>query len=170
MKDVRSLPMPGLPPLPIQRRIAGILSAYDDLIENSQRRIKILEEMARRLYREWFVHFRFPGHEGCRLLDSPLGEIPEGWEVQPYSALASYVNGSPFKPAQLGKEGKPIIKIKELKAGIVADTPRNLAGKFQASTTSPMVTFSFHGRQTSTHTCGQMARDCSTNIFSMFYL
>ncbi|MCS5690591.1 restriction endonuclease subunit S [Cyanobium sp. FGCU-6] len=71
-----------VPPLPIQRRIAAILSAYDDLIENSQRRIKILEEMARRLYREWFVHFRFPGHEDCRFVDSPLGEIPEGWEVK----------------------------------------------------------------------------------------
>ena len=118
-----------VPPLPIQRRIAGILSAYDDLIENSQRRIKILEEMARRLYREWFVHFRFPGHQGCKLADSPLGEIPEGWEVQPFSALASYVNGYPFKPAQLGKEGKPIIKIKELKAGIVVDTPRNPGGE-----------------------------------------
>jgi type I restriction enzyme S subunit len=47
----------------VQRRIAGILSAYDELIENNQRRIKILEEMARALYREWFVHFRFPGHE-----------------------------------------------------------------------------------------------------------
>jgi type I restriction enzyme S subunit len=70
-----------IPPLPIQRRIAGILSTYDDLIENSQRRIKILEEMARRLYREWFVHFRFPGHEGCTFVESPLGEIPEGWEV-----------------------------------------------------------------------------------------
>jgi type I restriction enzyme S subunit len=70
-----------VPTLPIQRRIAGILSAYDDLVENSQRRIKILEEMARRLYREWFVHYRFPGHEGCRLVQSPLGEIPEGWEV-----------------------------------------------------------------------------------------
>jgi type I restriction enzyme S subunit len=70
-----------LPPLPIQRRIANILSAYDDLIENSKRRIKILEEMARRLYREWFVYFRFPGHEGCRSVESQLGEIPEGWEV-----------------------------------------------------------------------------------------
>jgi type I restriction enzyme S subunit len=71
-----------LPSLVLQRRIAGILSAYDDLIENSQRRIKILEEMARRLYREWFVHFRFPGHEDCRFVESPLGEIPEGWEVK----------------------------------------------------------------------------------------
>jgi type I restriction enzyme S subunit len=80
LANLRGVRVP-LPPLPIQRRIAGILSAYDDLIENSQRRIKILEEMARRLYREWFVHFRFPGHEGCRFVESPLGEIPEGWEV-----------------------------------------------------------------------------------------
>jgi len=68
-----------LPPLPIQRRIAGILSAYDELIENSQRRIKILESMARALYREWFVHFRFPGHESVPRVPSPLGEIPQGW-------------------------------------------------------------------------------------------
>jgi len=113
------------PSPPIQRRIAAILSAYDDLIENSQRRIKILEEMARRLYREWFVYFRVPGHEDCRLVQSPLGEIPEGWEVKPFSAIASYVNGYTFKPVELGPAGKPIIKIKELKAGIVSDTPRN---------------------------------------------
>jgi type I restriction enzyme S subunit len=77
-----------VPALSIQRRIAGILSAYDDLIENSQRRIKILEEIARRLYREWFVHFRFPGHEGCTFVESPLGEIPEGWEVKKLGNLA----------------------------------------------------------------------------------
>lgn len=70
------------PPLPIQHRIAGILSAYDELIENSQRRIKILEDMARALYREWFVHFRFPGHEDVPLVPSPLGDIPQGWEVK----------------------------------------------------------------------------------------
>ena len=71
-----------LPPLPIQQRIAGILSAYDELIENSQRRIKLLEAMARALYREWFVHFRFPGHENHPRIPSPLGEIPQGWEVK----------------------------------------------------------------------------------------
>jgi type I restriction enzyme S subunit len=71
-----------VPPLPIQQRIAGILSAYDELIENSQRRIKILEAMARGLYREWFVHFRFPGHENHSRVASALGEIPEGWEVK----------------------------------------------------------------------------------------
>lgn len=71
-----------IPPLPIQRRIAEILAAYDELIENSQRRIKILEEMARALYREWFVEFRFPGHESIPRIQSPLGEIPKGWEVR----------------------------------------------------------------------------------------
>ena len=97
MKDVRSLPIPELPPLLIQHRIAGILSAYDDLIENSQRRIKILEEMARRLYREWFVHFRFPGHQDCRLVDSPLGEIPEGWEVKRLGQVAQLNYGKALK-------------------------------------------------------------------------
>ena len=71
-----------LPPLPVQRRIAGILSAYDELIENSQRRIGLLEAMARALYREWFAHFRFPGHEKLPRIDSPLGDIPQGWEVK----------------------------------------------------------------------------------------
>ena len=82
------------PPLPVQRRIAGILSAYDELIENNQRRIRILEDMARSLYREWFVHFRYPGHDSPRpqageglgvragFVDSPLGQIPQGWEVK----------------------------------------------------------------------------------------
>ena len=70
-----------IPPLPVQRRIAGILSVYDDLIENSQRRIRILEAMARALYREWFVHFRFPGHENHPCVASPLGDIPQGWEA-----------------------------------------------------------------------------------------
>jgi type I restriction enzyme S subunit len=71
-----------LPPLAVQRRIVGILSAYDDLIENNQRRIKILEQMARSLYREWFVNFRYPGHEKVPLVDSPLGKIPKLWDVR----------------------------------------------------------------------------------------
>lgn len=71
-----------IPPLPTQRKIASILSAYDDLIENNLRRIKILEEMAQNLYREWFVKFRFPGHEKVKFVDSPMGKIPEGWEIQ----------------------------------------------------------------------------------------
>lgn len=69
-----------LPRIEVQHRIAGILSSYDELIENSQRRISILETMARALYREWFVHFRFPGHDSVPRVDSPLGPIPQGWE------------------------------------------------------------------------------------------
>lgn len=64
-----------LPDLPTQRRIASILSAYDDLIENNRRQIKLLEEAAQRLYREWFVELCFPGHEGVKVVDG----VPEGW-------------------------------------------------------------------------------------------
>lgn len=77
-----------VPPLATQRKIAAILSAYDDLIENNLRRIKILEAMAQNLYREWFVKFRFPGHQNTRFVDSPLGPIPEGWEVKTLGELA----------------------------------------------------------------------------------
>ena len=80
------------PPLPIQRKIAAVLSAYDDLIEVNTRRIKILEEMAQALYREWFVHFRFPGHEGTEMVDSALGKIPKGWEVVTTRDVSSYIN------------------------------------------------------------------------------
>ena len=82
-----------LPPLPVQRRIAGILSAYDELMENSQRRIRLLEAMARALYREWFVHFRFPGHEKHPRVASPLGDIPKGWEVKPFTDIADVLSG-----------------------------------------------------------------------------
>jgi len=77
-----------LPPLPVQNKIASFLSAYDDLIENNLRRIKSLEEMAQLLYREWFVKFRFPGHEKVRMVDSPLGKIPEGWKAVTLGDLA----------------------------------------------------------------------------------
>jgi type I restriction enzyme S subunit len=77
-----------LPPLPTQRKIAAILSAYDDLIENNTRRIAILGQMARFLYREWFVHFRFPDHEDVEMVDSDLWPIPEGWQVGAFSDLA----------------------------------------------------------------------------------
>jgi type I restriction enzyme S subunit len=85
-----------VPPLPIQRRIAGILSAYDELIENNQRRIKILEAMALATYREWFVNFRFPGHELSSQVSSPLGEIPQGWEVRRVAEFADFTKG--FEP------------------------------------------------------------------------
>lgn len=80
-----------LPPLPVQRRITAILSAYDELMENNQRRIQILEEMARSLYREWFVHFHYLGHESVPLVDSPLGQIPQGWEITTLRAVTTKI-------------------------------------------------------------------------------
>lgn len=83
-----------VPEAPFQRKIALILSAYDDLIENNLRRIKILEEMAQTLYQEWFVKFRFPGRQKVKMVDSPLGKIPEGWEV---STVDHYIEVVPRK-------------------------------------------------------------------------
>ena len=78
-----------IPSLSAQQRIAGFLSAYDELMENSQRRIRLLEAMARALYREWFVHFRFAGHQKIKQVDSPLGKIPHGWEVKKLSEFVT---------------------------------------------------------------------------------
>ena len=83
-----------IPPMVIQEGISAILSTYDDLIENNNRRISILEEMAQKLYSEWFIKFRFPGHEDVKMLDSELGEIPEGWEVENFGALVEYLRES----------------------------------------------------------------------------
>ncbi len=78
-----------VPPLAIQCRIVEILSAYDDLIENNRRRIALLEEAARLLYREWFIHFRFPGHEHVKIIDG----LPERWERRALIELAEVVMG-----------------------------------------------------------------------------
>ena len=111
-----------LPPLPVQQRIAGILSAYDELIENSQRRIKVLETMARALYREWFVLFRFPGHEDHPRVASPLGEIPLGWEVRYVKDVATVTYGFPFQSRKFNTDstGTPVIRIRDILAGTSA--------------------------------------------------
>jgi type I restriction enzyme S subunit len=83
-----------LPPIGSQRKIAAILSAYDDLLENNNRRIKLLEEMAQRIYSEWFVDFRYPGHGDVPLVDSELGRIPEGWQVLTIEKMGRLVTGS----------------------------------------------------------------------------
>lgn len=99
--------------LPTQRKIAGILSAYDDLIENNLRRINILEEMAQSLYREWFVHFRFPGHESAKFVDSPLGPIPKGWEVKAIEEVAIVHRGRSYRSSELLEDGGlPFINLK----------------------------------------------------------
>ena len=91
-----------LPNLEEQEKIAAILSACDELIENNNRRIEILEEMAETIYKEWFVRFRFPGHEKVEMIDSELGKIPEGWEVKKLSELVDtqygYTESAADKP------------------------------------------------------------------------
>lgn len=82
-----------LPALPIQRKIATILSAYDSLIENNTKRIRLLEQMAENLYKEWFVRFRFPGHEAETMIASKLGILPSSFKVVNMGALFDYYIG-----------------------------------------------------------------------------
>jgi type I restriction enzyme S subunit len=99
-----SFPVP-LPPLHVQRKISAVLAAYDELIENNLRRIEILEEMAQAVYREWFINFRFPGHEDVALVDSPLGPIPEGWEGSTLGEESSVVMGQSPKSKFYNDDG-----------------------------------------------------------------
>ena len=110
-----------LPQIEIQHCIANILSRYDSLIENYQKQIKLLEEAARRLYKEWFIDLRFPGHENTKIVDG----VPEGWERKSIGDIGEYLNGFAFKPSDWQELGKPIIKIKEMGNGVTNDTPRN---------------------------------------------
>ncbi len=88
IRDMKRIKMP-LPPLPEQIRIASILSAYDDLIENNRRRIQLLEQAARLLYKEWFIHLRFPGHEHVKIKNG----VPEEWERKKISRVCKTIGG-----------------------------------------------------------------------------
>ena len=116
-----------LPDAKTQTEIVDVLSAYDDLIENNTRRIQILEQLAQAIYTEWFVKFRFPGYEKVKMIDSDtdFGKIPEGWEVAKVGDIAEFMNGYAFKPRHLGMIGLPVIKIPELRSGVLSKTPRN---------------------------------------------
>ncbi len=90
-----------LPSLKSQKRIADILSAYDDLIENNRKQIKLLEEAAQRLYKEWFVDLHFPGHENTKIVDG----VPEGWSKNPIQDFISY---------EIGEDGEKNYKMKKV--------------------------------------------------------
>ena len=102
LSSVEDIHVPAYP-LPTQRKIAAILSAYDDLIENNTRCINILEDMAQTLYREWFVHFRFPGHEHVPMVESALGPTPQGWKIGKLGDLAESVRRN-VKPSDIDQE------------------------------------------------------------------
>ena len=94
-----------LPPIETQHRIADILSAYDDLIENNRKQIKLLEEAAQRLYKEWFVDLRFPGHEHTKIVDG----VPEGWEESGLSRIAEFKRGKTITKAQIEPGTVPVV-------------------------------------------------------------
>ena len=91
-----------LPPLNSQKRIADILSAYDDLIENNQKQIKLLEEAAQRLYKEWFVDLRFPGHENTKIVDG----VPEGWRISSIYDVFDIKYGKNLPTSKITKVGQ----------------------------------------------------------------
>ena len=93
-----------IPDVKIQNKIAKILSNYDDLIENNNRRIKILEEMAQKIYKEWFVDFKFPGHETATFKDSPLGKIPKDWNYKPIGNLLEHQIGGGWGEAKINNK------------------------------------------------------------------
>ena len=102
------------PPLSVQKRIADILSAYDDTIENNQKQIKLLEEAAQRLYKEWFVDLHFPGYENTEIIDG----VPSGWERDTIDSKVNFLNGYAFKSKEFDKKGiYKIVTIKNVKDG-----------------------------------------------------
>lgn len=103
-----------VPELVVQQRIADMVSAYDDLIENNRRRIALLEEAARLLYREWFVHFRFPGHEHAKFTDG----LPEGWQRVPVGELVEIHRGRSYSSEELVEtDGQPFVNLKCIDRG-----------------------------------------------------
>jgi restriction endonuclease S subunit len=108
-----------IPPLETQRRIASILGAYDDLIEVNRRRVAVLEEMARGLFEEWFVRFRFPGHEGVGIGETSDGRLPEGWRFASLSDVAEVAFGFPFKSKAFSStpEGSRVVRIRDVPDG-----------------------------------------------------
>ena len=99
-----------LPSLTNQIHIADILSRYDSLIENYQKQIKLLEEAAQRLYKEWFVDLHFPGHENTKIVDG----VPEGWEKKTVGDIAKIKSGYAFKSKDWQSTGCPVVKIKDI--------------------------------------------------------
>lgn len=119
------------PKLPLQKKIAAILSAYDDMIENNKSSIVLLEKMSEEIYREWFVRMRFPGHEKVKIVKG----VPENWEYKPINNMVNFLSGYPFKSEKYVQKGDyGIITIKNVHDGYfliecsdyVDDIPSNM--------------------------------------------
>lgn len=132
MSTIRNLKL-SLPPLATQHRIATILSRYDSLIENYQKQIKLLEEAAQRLYKEWFVDLHFPGHENTNIVDG----VPEGWEKKKLCELFSFVRGKSYTSKELSDEGTIMVNLKNIQSfgGYKSDVEKHFIGTFKEEQT-----------------------------------
>jgi type I restriction enzyme S subunit len=127
---------------PNQRKIAAILSTYDNLIENNTRRINILEEMAQTIYREWFINFRFPGHEGVLMVESELGLVPEGWEIQKISDVCEkiYSGGTPnTKIPEYWDGGIPWLSSGETRKRYIISTDKTITAEGRSNSSTQFV-------------------------------
>lgn len=114
LQTLRDFSIP-LPPLDTQRRIASILGGYDHLIEVNRRRVAVLEEMARGLFEEWFVRFRFPGHESAPLVDTPDGPLPQGWSKRLLVDLCSRITDGAHRSPPSVDVGKPMASVRDMR-------------------------------------------------------
>ena len=121
------------PSLFVQERIAYILSRYDLLIENYQKQIKLLEEAAQRLYKEWFVDLHFPGYENTKIIDG----VPEGWEKKILCELFSFVRGKSYTSKELSDEGTIMVNLKNIQSfgGYKSDVEKHFIGTFKEEQT-----------------------------------
>ena len=132
MPTIRNLKL-SLPPLATQHRIATILSRYDSLIENYQKQIKLLEEAAQRLYKEWFIDLHVPGHENTNIVDG----VPEGWEKKKLCELFSFVRGKSYTSKELSDEGTIMVNLKNIQSfgGYKSDVEKHFIGTFKEEQT-----------------------------------
>jgi type I restriction enzyme S subunit len=116
--DAETLPIP-MAPLSVQRKIAAVLAAYDELIEANRRRIELLKTLAEEIYREWFVRRRFPGHENAKIVKG----VPQGWEQRRLPEIANITYGFPFDASRFNTDGRdrPIIRIRNIPESSTTD-------------------------------------------------
>ena len=119
-----------LPPLSTQKRIADILSVYDNLIENNQKQIKLLEEAAQRLYKQWFIDLRFPGHETTPIVDG----LPKGWRKEKLGNVIEYIRGTSYTSSELSdSDGVLMVNLKNINAfgGYKRNAEKRFTGKYK---------------------------------------
>ncbi len=159
------------PSVGTQERVAGFLSAFDELIEINERRIELLEDLTRSLYREWFVRFRFPGHEHVDLVASELGTIPQGWLVGALDGLCSMIQAGQTPKRSVAKNWDggtiPWFKTGELRDGPLLDSDERVTEAANSRMFEPPAIFmAIYGSPT-VGRLGWVTEPCSCNQASL---